>query len=354
MIRGQGIGAWALAASLAAGLAGAQETPDGPVGQAPQEAEPERPEVAAIADVGGVLTRDGALVVEPSIQLSNSQVNRFTFLGVEILETFLIGVLEAEDVDRDVISPALEFRYGVTDRFELGLEVPWVYREERRVARIPNVDTGEGSAPITQELDGDGLGDVSVSAHWQINRGDRDGPFWVANLRYKSTTGEGPFDIDYDDAAIEQELATGSGFEAVEPSITVLGTSDPLVLYANLGYLFNLEDDVNRTLGSGDQARRIGRVDPGDAVRTSFGLSVALNPNSSLSFGYKHDFIRETVTEINGTDFRSETLDVGALLIGYSHSLGPRLGAGVSLEIGATADAPDISVTFRLPYTFGP
>lgn len=350
MIRGQGIGACALAASLAAGLAGAQETPDGPVGQAPQQAEPERPEVAAIADLGGVLTRDGALVVEPSIQFSNSQVNRFTFLGVEILESFLIGVLEAEDVDRDVISPALEFRYGVSSRFELGLEVPWVYREERRVARIPDLD----EASVTQDLDGDGIGDVSVSAHWQMNRGDRDGPFWVANLRYKSTTGEGPFDIDYSDAAIEQELATGSGFEAVEPSITVLGTSDPLVLYANLGYLFNLSDDVNRTLGSGDEARRIGRVDPGDAVRTSFGLSVALNPNSSLSLGYKHDFIRETVTEINGTDFRSETLDVGALLIGYSHSLGPRLGAGVSLEIGATADAPDISVTFRLPYTFGP
>lgn len=351
MVRGRGT--WALMLALLAGAAGAQETPEGPVGQAPAQAEPERPEVPAIADVGGVLTRRGALVVEPSIQFSNSQVNRFTFLGVEILETFLIGVLEAEDVDRDVISPALEFRYGLTNRFEIGIEVPWVYREERRVARIPNIETGESSAPITQELDGDGLGDVSVSAHWQINRGDANGPFWVANLRYKSTTGDGPFDIDYNDAAIEEELATGSGFEAVEPSLTVLGTSDPLVLYANVGYLFNLEDDVDRTLGSGDQARRIGRVDPGDALRTSFGLAVALNPNSSLSFGYKHDFIRETVTEINGTDFRSETLDVGALLIGYSHSLTPRFAAGISLEIGATADAPDISVTLRLPYTFG-
>jgi len=351
MVRGRGVSV--LLSVLLAGGAGAQEPPEEPVGQAPEQAEPQRPEVSAISDVGGVLTRQGALVVEPSVQFSNSQVNRFTFLGVEILETLLIGVLEAEDVDRDVLSPAIELRYGITDRFEIGVDVPWVYRDERRVARIPNVETGAGSAPITQELDGSGIGDVSVSAHWQINRGDANGPFWVANLRYKSTTGEGPFEVDHNDAAIEQELATGSGFHAVEPSVTVLGTSDPIVLFANLGYLFNIEDDVNRTLGSGDAALRIGRVDPGDAVRTSFGLAVALNPNSSLSLGYKHDFIRETVTEVNGVDFRSESLDVGALLLGYTHSLTPRFAAGINLEVGVTADAPDISVTLRLPFTFG-
>src|SRR3546814_4865488 len=50
----------------------------------------------------GVLTPKGTLVVEPSIQYSHSQVNRFTFLGVEILDTFLIGLLEAQDADRDL------------------------------------------------------------------------------------------------------------------------------------------------------------------------------------------------------------------------------------------------------------
>src|SRR3546814_3275808 len=71
----------------------------------------------------GVLTPKGTLVVEPSIQYSHSQVNRFTFLGVEILDTFLIGLLEAQDADRDLYQAAITGRFGITDRLEAEIKV---------------------------------------------------------------------------------------------------------------------------------------------------------------------------------------------------------------------------------------
>ncbi len=325
-----------------------ERTPSSPVGVAPEEDEPDRPDVQAMADVGGVLTPAGTVVIEPSLQYSNSQVNRFTFQGVEILPTFLVGIIEVEDIDRDVWTASLDTRIGLTSRLEFGLKVPYVYRSERRSVSIPQVD----NSTTSQRLEGDSVGDVEASLHYQLNRGSKGGPFYIGNLRYKSTTGRGPFEIDYNDSAVETEAATGSGFEAVELSITGLLVSDPAVLYGNIGYVHNFERDVDQTIGAGDQALRIGRVEPGDMVRMSVGTSVSLNQRTSFSIGYKHDVIRPTRTEINNVIFDSERLGVGSLLLGVSHVTSPTVTASVNLEVGVTADAPDMAITFRMPWTF--
>lgn len=314
-----------------------------PVGKPPSEPQRKTPEVQAIPELGGVLTPAGKLVVEPSLQYSHSQVNRFTFLGIEILDTFLIGLLEAEDTDRDLFTPALTGRLGVTDRLELELKVPYVIRNDRVSFVIPQVDPNQ---TLTEEIDGNGLGDVEVAAHYQINSGLNDWPIFIGNLRYKSTTGTGPFDVGRDSNGLETELPTGSGFHSVEPSVTILYPSDPAVFFANLGYLYTIKDDVNETFN--DQT--IGEVDPGDAYRVSFGMAYSINERSSFTLGYKHDFIGETDTEVNGVNLSTNSLDVGSLLLGYSFQFDENLAANLNLELGVTADAPDALVTFRMPF----
>lgn len=321
-----------------------------PVGRAPPKQEPAPPpKVAAISDVGGVLTPKGTLVVVPSLHVSTSQVNQFNFNGVSILETLLIGLINAEDTDRDLVEAALGFRLGLTGRLEIRLKVPYVYRHNTTTL---TVTSQPASLPVTKSVENGGLGDVEASLHYQINRGLNGWPFFIANLRYKSTTGKGPFDVRYNAFGLPIELATGSGFHGIEPSLTILLPSDPAVFFANFGYLVNLADDVDKTIGEGNQARRIGEVDPGDAFRMSFGMAYALNQYSSFNLGYKNDYIFPTRTEINGVNFESDRLEVGALLLGFSYAVSPRAQANVSLEVGVTADAPDIVLTFRLPFAF--
>lgn len=319
-----------------------QAPPQQPVGQPPEQ-QPPRPQVQAIPELGGVLTPQGTLVLEPSIQYSNSQVNRFTFVGVEILETFLIGLIEAQDADRDLYQAAVTARYGITNRLEVEVKVPYVYRDDRISFVIPQVDP---DAQLTQEVDGHGLGDVEIGLHYQINSGLDDWPIFIGNLRYKSTTGKGPFDVDRGANGLETELATGSGFHAVEPSVTILYPNDPAVFFANFGYLFHLPEDVDKTFN--DQT--IGEVDPGDAFRMSFGLAYSLNERSSFTLGYKHDFIDETTTEVNGVDLSASSLSVGALLLGYSFQINDYSSANLNLEIGVTEDAPDVLMTLRVPF----
>lgn len=326
-------------------------TPDKPVGQAPPKKKEEpRPEVQSIANIGGVLTPKGTWVLEPALQFSNSQVNRLSFLGVEILETFLIGIIEAEDADRNLVSPSVTLRYGLTPRLEIEGKLPYIWREDTLKATIPSVS---GSPQVTRDLQGSDIGDAELALHYQLNAGNDGWPIFIGNLRYKSTTGVGPYEVTRNSSGVQTELPTGSGFHGIEPSVTALYQSDPAVFYANLAYLFNLSDDVNKTFvieGSDDQT--VGEVDPGDVVRISFGMAYSINSKSSFSLGYKHDFIQETDTMINGVKLSNSSLDVGAMLLGFSHRISPHLSANLNLELGVTADAPDVGVTLRFPYTF--
>lgn len=319
-----------------------QQPPQQPVGQPPEQQAP-RPEVQAIPELGGVLTPEGTLVLEPSIQYSHSQVNRFTFLGIEILDTFLIGLIEVQDADRDLYQAALTGRFGITDRLEAEIKVPYVYRDDQISFLIPQVDP---DAQLTQDADGDGLGDIELALHYQINSGLNDWPIFIGNLRYKSPTGKGPFDVDRGPNGLETELATGSGFHAIEPSVTILYPNDPAVFFANFGYYFHLPEDIDKTFN--DQT--IGKVDPGDAFRMSFGLSYSINERSSFTLGYKHDFIEETVTEVNGVDLSTSTLSLGSLLLGYSFQFNEYSSANINLELGVTEDAPDVLMTLRVPF----
>jgi hypothetical protein len=79
-------------------------------------------------------------------------------------------------------------------------------------------------------------------------------------------------------------------------------------------------------------------------------MAYSINSRASFSLGYKHDFIQKTSTVINGTSLTSSSLDVGSLLLGFSHRLTPRLNANLNLELGVTADAPDVAIALRLPY----
>jgi hypothetical protein len=302
------------------------------------------PEIVVLSERGGVLTPKGSVVIEPSIDYSKSTSNRLNFRGISIVDGFLIGVIEASDADRDTITSQLTARYGVTNRLEVSVSVPVVYRSDRTTSLVG----GAGGASVTNSTSGEGLGDIEVAAHYQINDGMNDWPFFIANLRYKSTSGTGPFDIGRDASGIPTELATGSGFHAIEPSLTVIYPTDPAVLFANIGYLVNLPSDVNTTVGTAT----IGNVDPGDSIGMSFGVGFALNEKLSLNLGYQHDFVLETTTETNGVDVNSETLSVGSFLFGGSYRLTDAVSLNLTVQVGATEDAPDSRIIFRVPVRF--
>jgi hypothetical protein len=327
----------------------AAETPPAqPVGEAPSgesQAEQLRSHVEAVPDGQGVLTPRGTFVFEPSVEYVQSSTDRLVFRGVELVPGLQLGIIEASSADRSTGVGTGTFRYGLTNRLEAEVRVPFVYRHDR-IQVVQQRDQG-----IVRNLTYDerGIGDVEFALRYQLNQPKQaQEPIFVGSVRVKSDTGKGPFDIDYDQFGIATGLATGSGFWAVQPGVNFLLPSDPVVIYGSVGYLYNISRNVNKTIGGA----LVGRVDPGDAISGNLGFGFALNPRFSFSLGYEHSYIFPTTTEIGGTLQRSSRLQVGALVLGMSYRLSERQTMNWNFEIGATKDAPDVAITLRLPIDF--
>lgn len=319
--------------------------PAGPVGEAPPS--PERrleQDVAAIPPGLGVLTPNGVLIVEPTIEYTRSSANRLVFRGVEIIPGVQLGVIDANDADRDSLVGTLTARYGIGDRFEIEGRIPYVYRHDR----VTTLAQRDESITRTTTLEAQDLGDVEVSARYQISRGLPGKPIFVANARLKPPTGKSPYDLSYDQFGVATSLATGSGFWATELGVSMLYPTDPAVIFAGLSYLYHIPRDINKVIGEVE----VGRVDPGDSIGANIGFGLALNPRFSVSFGYSHNYIFATESHYGETIQKSNTLQVGALQMGLSYRLTERLTLTNSFEFGVTSDAPDMRVVFRLPYQF--
>jgi len=318
--------------------------PNQPVGQGPKT---ERPEVTVISDQGGVLTPPGHLIVEPSIEYLHDSSNKLTFRGVSLQDTVLIGIIEASEADRELVSPALTLRYGINSRWDVDIKVPYVYRADNLTFLIPQ--QGQPDLQRKTSLDGNDIGDIEMSTHYQFT--DRP-PYLIGNLRFKTTTGKGPFDIKRDSQGVDEELATGSGFYSLEPSVTVLYPTDPAVLFATVSYQWNIGQDENKNIG----AVKVGHVDPGDDIGITVGMGFSVNDDFSFSLGFKYDLVFETSTDVTSQNQKrtekSDKLHLGSLLFGMGYRLSQSTSVNLDLQLGVTDDTPDMQATIRVPIAF--
>jgi hypothetical protein len=338
------------AAAEQAAQPAADDTPE-TVGERPEE-ETRRPRIDLFSDVGGILTPRGQWVLEPSVRYSTSGDNRFFFSGVEIVDALLVGVIEARDTERTSVTFTQGVRYGLTNRLEVDVSVPFVSQDDRRTAS--DISSTDSTSAI-RDLSANGLGDISAGLHYQLTNGGA-WPYVVGNLRVKAPTGEGPFEVGFDENGNALGAATGSGYWSVEPSLTFIKRVDPVVLFGNLGYQINLETDVDEVI----RDTLYKTYDAGDGLRTSFGLGIAMNEAVNLNFGYDQSYIfaSETVVEQlqdgEPVDVALEGVEatVGTFLFGVNYRPTPKINLGVSTALGATDEAPDVNLTLRMQYRF--
>lgn len=334
----------------AAPAAQGTQAPSGPVGQAPTA---RAPEVAPIFEQPGVLTPRGRGVLEPSLQYSYSSSNRIALVGYTVIPAILIGVIDVREVKRNTFTAALTGRYGLTNRLEVEARVPLVARWDTSVGR----EILEGEANNSAfNAKGSGVGDVELAARYQFNDGGVDKPYFVGGLRLKTRTGKDPFEVETSTNilglrdGVQTSLPTGSGFYALQPSLSMLYPSDPAVFFGSVSYVHNVKRK-NVTRITNDGVEDLGTIAPGGVFGFNFGMGLALNERSSFSIGYDHASVGKT--KQNG-QYASDAvrIQLGTLLLGYSYRLDERRSLNVSLGAGLTRDTPDVTLTVRMPTSF--
>lgn len=317
------------------------------------------PEVAPLFEAPGVLTPRGKYILEPALQFGYSSSNRVALVGYTVIPALLIGLVDVREVKRNTFTASLTGRTGLSNRMEVELKVPYVYRSDATVSR--EIFTGTAVERVF-DTSGKDLGDIELATRYQLNDGGPDKAYWIGGLRYKSATGKDPFEVVTDcqtrcigenvtGTGLPLTLPTGSGFHSLQGSLTWLFPSDPAVFFGNLSYLHNFKRDNVQRLVRNNIREPLGELAPGSIIGFNFGMGLALNDKASISLGYDHSTVgrmKQNGRAVPG----SVRTQLGTLLLGYSYRLSEKRSLSVAVGAGVTRDTPDVSLTVRMPLSF--
>jgi hypothetical protein len=267
---------------------------------------------------GGVLLRKGRTQVEPTLSYTHVSNNRVGMSGFSLFDVIFIGEIRSDEIDRDIVTSTLDIRHGITDRLQGEVSLPMqMQREEVEAGPID-----ERSRSVKSRR---GFADISGGLSYQLVREHGTMPAMITHMKVKAPTGEAPH--------------MGSGGWAIKSGLTMLKTSDPVMLFTNIGYNFTMQSDLNGAT-----------INPGNAIELGAGMAYALNYNLVFNGGIEQSFIGETM--VNGVPAVGSRLVVANLKAGLTYALSKNLSVDLSLATGLTEDSPDMTVSVSFPYTF--
>lgn len=351
-LRGRGLPGAPVLTQAASPEADAGVSPDESVREAPRSRTTE-----AIVQQEHALF-DRKLTLETGLSYTRYDRKQLVLSGFMALDAIFLGSVNLQQTKADLWTFDLTGRYGLSDRFSMDLNVPSVYRR--------NVYLSTGGGGSTSELSEykattDGVGDISIGAYYQLFKETASHPDVVASLRIKAPTGDHPYGIkvispdpNNNNLDVPEKLPTGNGVWTTSVGLSFLSTTDPAVLFANLGYNYNHPrhfNDISSALGSVVP----GDIKLGDSLQWGAGLALALNERTSMSFSFSQLISVASKTRSDGGEWQSvvgSEANSAMFTAGLTHSLGDKLSLLASFGFGLTPDAPDFIVGVKLPYRF--
>ena len=201
------------------------------------------------------------------------------------------GGLEDVHSTQTVISHSVSYAYGLSDRLTLGLNLPFIDRQD--LTEIHHDDEG-GEEDEEEELverlgDADGLGDLTVYGQYALNLNNSDDQ---AALLLGLSLPTGKTDVRSPEGErLETELQPGSGGVGVLLGAAYSRRWGPFNLGGNLLYTWNQEGAQDTTLG--------------DILNYNLALSYRLHSHANDHAEHSHGPQWDLILELNG-DWRDQ------------------------------------------------
>lgn len=304
---------------------------------------------------------DRKLTIENGITYSRYDRKQLTLNGFLALDAIFLGNIAIENVESDSLTYNLAARYGINPRWTLNLDVPYL---GRKTVYQKGGAGGSAAAIAEEQTTGSGIGDISLSANYKLFAETGAVPDTVLTFGVTAPTGRAPYGIDwkvierdndqYIRFAVPEKQPTGNGLWQANIGASVVKTMDPAIIFANLGYIHAFP----RSFGDIDtdpQTRNPGRVKLGNAYYFGAGVAFAFNERTSLSLSFSDKLSAKASlrnkdtpwTKVIGSDANAATFNMGV-----TYALNQRTTMVTLLGIGLTPDAPDYTITFKVPYMF--
>lgn len=350
------------AAPLAAAAAAA--VPPSSEGYASTAAEAQQAKQESRRSVDDVKQQQSALfsrrfTIENSLTYARYDRKQLTLNGFLALDAIFLGNIAIENVESDSLTYNVAARWGVSPNLTLNLDVPYL---ARRTVYQKGGAGGAAAAIAQEETNGNGLGDVGLSANYRLfgERGWR--PETVLTAGVTAPTGRAPYgldwkvierdDDDYIRFAVPREQPTGNGVWQANVGLSMVKTADPAILFANIGYVHSIPRGFN-DIDSNPDTVNPGDVKLGGSVYFGAGVAFAFNERTSLSLSFSDRISARASTRFEGGKWMKvigSDANAASLNLGVTYALNQHTTLVTLLGIGLTPDAPDFTLAFKIPY----
>ncbi len=233
--------------------------------------------------------------------------------GFLALDAIFLGSINLDQVKANTFTIDATGRFGLTPRLSLEANVPYVIRNTRFISG----GAGGASSKLSEySVTSKGIGDASVAAYYQFVKESQRWPDIVGSIRVRIPTGESPFGIKLiqpdpanNNLSVPEALPTGTGMYSITTGVSALRTYDPVILFANLAYTYNIGrkfDDISPVQGQVIPAKVI----MGNPIQLTAGMALALNDRAAISFS--------VATSQSGATHTKDTAGVKARVVGSS------------------------------------
>jgi hypothetical protein len=301
---------------------------------------------------------DRKFTVEAGANYSYYDRRQLTLSGFLALDAIFLGTIDIDQVKSNVMTSNLTARYGLSDRWSLEIDVPFVYRKSNYIS----AGAGGASSSFSEvSVNASGIGDVSGAAFYHITQESSKWPDIVANVRIKSDSGRSPFGIklvqpdpNNNNLSVPDTLPTGNGIWSATVGLSALRTYDPVVLFGSIGYTYSRPtafDDISAVQNQIQPAKIL----LGGSYQFSAGMALALNDRTSMSLAYSTAFSSATKTQLAGQAAQTvagSTSHSSVLSVGMGYVLSDNYTVNGVLNIGLTPDAPNYVFGARISRSF--
>ena len=277
--------------------------------------------------------------------------------GFLALDAIFLGTINLNQTKSYTLTYDTIARYGLSDRFSMDFDLPLIYRSTNFLSGGAG---GSASNLSDATLSTAAPGDISMGLYYQFLRESGAAPDVVGSIRVRAPTGRSPFGIklvpadpNNNNLNIADQLPTGNGVWAVTAGLSLLKTYDPVVLFVNASYTYNIKRSVS------DISSVQGQVTPadvklGDTFGFGGGLALALNDRTSMSLAFNASIsgsTQVTTAGVTQTVIGSRS-NVATMTFGLNHVITKGWSVSAAIGLGLTPDAANYTVTLRFPYTF--
>ena len=322
-----------------------------------EDAEPIR-SVETLYDEASGFFGGGTYSLETGITYSHYDTRQLILNGFLALDSIFLGNINVDQINADNFTLDLTGRYNLHNRLQFDVNVPFLLRD----VTYESAGAGNSTAQVSDRTVSTGpeVGDISVGISYKILDQNESRPDTILSLRAKAPSGRDPYGIkmtrvaDNDNITVPTDLPTGNGVWSLTPGISLVKTVDPAVLFGNLSYTYNFEEEFSDI--SAQQGTRLGgKVRLGNWWQFGMGLAFALNEKMSLSMSYSQLIGRSSRIRQNGGDwFTVVGSDANAAYfnLGMTYAASNNLAIVPNLSMGLTPDAPDFTFSLKFPYYF--